>query len=126
MKIKISKSMPRKILLVLMGLILAGLIIAVSVLILVDDKNDLTEDDPITDLTEIQFEQASSFSEPSIAQYNTPDNCWVIYQSSVYDVSKILSDLADINEDSCGTNLEKLSADSVVKIAPYIVTSVSN
>ncbi|MBN1331501.1 hypothetical protein JW978_01280 [Candidatus Dojkabacteria bacterium] len=126
MKIVIPKNVPRRMLIGLVGLTVAGLIIASTIFILLDEQNDLSEEDQITDLNETQFNEASSFNSPSIVQYNTAENCWVIYQSNVYDVSSILSELKDVNESECGTELEKLSNDSITKIAPYIVSSVIN
>ncbi|MBD3280660.1 hypothetical protein GF389_04005 [Candidatus Dojkabacteria bacterium] len=122
MKIKFS----RKIIPFLIGLITVLSIIAITITILLDDQNELEEQDQVTQLSQEEFERASSFSSPSITQYNTKEECWLIYEGKVFDVTTILDQLFDVEENDCGTEIEELSADSTKKIAPYIVSSVSN
>ena len=108
----------------LTALIIFIILITSTILILLDDQNELAEEDEVTQLNEIQFTQASTFNTPSISQYNTADNCWIIYDNGVYDITTILDELGDVSADSCGTEVSEMSSDSVSKIAPYIVSSL--
>lgn len=90
--------------------------------LLQDGETPQDIDKPVP-ISEEAFEESSRIRSTSVRS-QMGDECWIIYEGKVYEVTSLLGSLREVDEQACGTQIENLSEKSQVLISPYFVANV--
>lgn len=108
----------------------AGILIIVSIFTGIMIFLNFRGEDETTDSTELNFPtateegyiMATTFKEANISEYKTKEDCLIIYNDGVYEITSILTEIPELGEGNCGKKYEKaMSAKSESLITPYLV-----
>lgn len=106
-------------------LILMGVLGLVAGLIILErNKND--DDDKITGMDDFPsmdvIIDASQVDIEAVKIHNKQDDCWIVYDQSVFDISGRLSEFTSFRESDCGSKIEgELSESQLETLAPYSI-----
>ena len=109
--------------LVILLALLVVVCLTISMVIFTRDENfDVEENENISNLTEEEYKQATTFDKTSIVDYASLDNCWIIYKDGVYELTSILNKVPEVKSGGCGKEYSKeFSRNSAQAISPYLV-----
>ncbi len=106
-------------------LILMGVLGLVAGLIILErNKND--DEDKITGMDDFPsmdvIIDASQVDIEAVKIHNKQDDCWIVYDQSVFDISGRLSEFTSFREADCGSKIEgELSESQLETLAPYSI-----